>query len=47
MASKKRVLLDFNAKVKVVETSEKDKVTMKQTVGKFQIGKTQVYDILN
>jgi hypothetical protein len=32
--------------VKVVEASEKDKLTVKQSVGKFKIRKTQVYDIL-
>jgi hypothetical protein len=46
MAWKKRVMLDLNAKAKVVEASEKDKLTMKQIVGKFKIDKTQVYDIL-
>jgi hypothetical protein len=46
MASKNWVVLDLNAKVKVVEASEKDKLTMKQIVGKFRIGKTQVYNIL-
>jgi hypothetical protein len=46
MAWKKRVVLDLNAKAKVVEASEKDKLTMKQIVGKFKIDKTQVYDIL-
>jgi hypothetical protein len=46
MASKKRVVLDLNAKVKVVEAKKKDKPTMKQIVSKFKIGKTQVYDIL-
>jgi hypothetical protein len=46
MASKNWVVLDLNAKVKVVEASEKDKLTIKQIVGKFKIGKTQVYDIL-
>jgi hypothetical protein len=46
MASKKTVVLDLNAKVKVVEASEKDKLTMKHIVGKFKTGKTQVYDIL-
>jgi hypothetical protein len=45
MASK-RVVLDLNAKVKLIDTCEKDKVTMKQIVGKFEIGKTQVYDIM-
>jgi uncharacterized protein (DUF2147 family) len=39
-------VLDLNAKVKVIEASEKDELTMKQIVGKFKIGKTQVYDIL-
>jgi hypothetical protein len=39
MASKKRVVLDLNAKVKVVEASEKDKLTVKQIVGKFKTGK--------
>jgi hypothetical protein len=46
MASKKRVVLDLNGKVKVIEASEKDKLTVKQIVGKFKIGKTQVYNIL-
>jgi hypothetical protein len=46
MGSKKSVVLDLNAKVKVIEASEKDKLTVKQIVGKFKIGKTQVYDIL-
>jgi hypothetical protein len=46
MGSKKRVVLDLNAKVKVIEASEKDKLTVKQIVGKFKIGKTQVYVIL-
>jgi hypothetical protein len=40
MGSKKRVVLDLNAKVKVIEASEKDKLTVTQTVGK-----TQVYNI--
>jgi hypothetical protein len=39
MASKKRIVLDLNAKVKVVEAREKDKRTVKQTVGKSEIGK--------
>jgi hypothetical protein len=39
-------LLELNAKAKVVEASEKDKLTMKQIVGKFKIDNTQVYDIL-
>jgi hypothetical protein len=46
MASKRRVVLDLNSKVKVIEVSEKDKLTVKQIIGKFKIGKTQVYDIL-
>jgi hypothetical protein len=43
MALKKRVVLDLNAKVQVVEASKKDKLNIKQIVGKFKIGKTQVY----
>jgi hypothetical protein len=46
MGSKKRVVLDLNAKVKVIEASEKDKLTVKQGVDKFKIRKTQVYGIL-
>jgi hypothetical protein len=46
MASKKRVELVLNAEVKVVEASETDKLKVKQTVGKFKIGRTHVYDIL-
>jgi putative IMPACT (imprinted ancient) family translation regulator len=46
MASKKRAVVDRNAKMKVIEASEKDKLTMKQIVGKFKIGKAQVYNIL-
>jgi hypothetical protein len=41
MASKKRVVLDLNGKVKVIEASKKDKLTVKQIVGK-----TQAYKIL-
>jgi hypothetical protein len=46
MASKKRVVLDLNTKGKVIQASEKEKLTVKQIVAKFNIGKTQVYDIL-
>jgi hypothetical protein len=46
MASKNRFELDLNAKVKVTETSQTDKPTVKQIIGKFKIGKTQVYYIL-
>jgi hypothetical protein len=45
MASKKRVVLDLNGKVKVIEASEKDKLTVKQIVGKFKIGKTRHSEI--
>jgi hypothetical protein len=46
MASKKRIELVLNAEVKVIEASEKDKLKVKQIVGKFKIGRTHVYDIL-
>jgi hypothetical protein len=39
-------VLVLTAKVKVTEASKKDKLTMKRIVGKFRIGKTQVYNIL-
>jgi hypothetical protein len=39
MALKKRVVLDLNAKVIVIEASE---LTVKQIVGKFKIGKIEV-----
>jgi hypothetical protein len=32
--------------VKIIVASEKDKLTVKQIVGKFKIGIAQVYDIL-
>jgi hypothetical protein len=34
-----RPVLDLNAKVKVIEASEKDKLTVKQIVGKFKTDK--------
>jgi hypothetical protein len=46
MASKKRVVLDLDTKVKVIKASEKENLTVKQIVAKFNIGKTKVYDIL-
>jgi hypothetical protein len=46
MASKKRVVLDLNTKVKVIQARKKEKLMAKQIVEKFNIGKTQVYDIL-
>jgi hypothetical protein len=42
MASKKRAVLNHNAKVKIVEASDKDKPTTKQTVGIFKVGITQI-----
>jgi hypothetical protein len=35
MVSKKRVVLDLNAKLKVIQGSDKDKLIVKQIVGKF------------
>jgi hypothetical protein len=35
MASKKRVVLDLNAKVKITEASEKDELTEIQIVGQI------------
>jgi hypothetical protein len=39
MASKKRVVLDLNTKVKVIQASEKDKLSVKQIMANFNIGK--------
>jgi hypothetical protein len=36
MTSKRRVVLDLNAKVKITEASEKDKLTVKRIVGKLK-----------
>jgi hypothetical protein len=49
MASKKRVVLDLNAKVKVIEARENDKMTVKQntSIHQFKIEvtpKTRVVD---
>jgi hypothetical protein len=43
MASKKRVVLVLNAKVKVVEASKKDKLSVKEIVTEFNDGNTQMY----
>jgi hypothetical protein len=47
MTSKKLVVLDLNTKVKVIQASERENLTVKQIVAKFKkFGKPQVYDIL-
>jgi hypothetical protein len=43
IASKKRVVLVLNTKVKVVEASEKDKLSVKEIMTEFNDGKTQMY----
>lgn len=45
MDSKKRVVLDLNTTIKVMEASKKGKLSVKVIVEKFKIGKTQVYEI--
>ena len=40
-----KVVLDLSDKVKVSSAIEKDKLTVKQTVEKFNVGKFEVYDI--
>jgi predicted DNA-binding protein YlxM (UPF0122 family) len=39
-------VLDINTKVKVVEASEKDKLSVKEIVIKFNVRKSQMYDML-
>ena len=44
--STKRLILLLNTKIKVEEANEKDKLSIKQIVVKFNVCKTQVYEIL-
>ena len=44
--TKKRLILHLNTKIKVEEANEKDKLSIKQIVAKFNVCKTQVYEIL-
>jgi predicted DNA-binding protein YlxM (UPF0122 family) len=46
MATKTRVVLDFNTRVKLIHESERDKLSVKQIMKMFNVGKTQVYEIL-
>ena len=45
MATKTRVVLDLNTRGKI-HASERDKLSVKQIMKMFNIGKTQVYEIL-
>jgi hypothetical protein len=44
--SKKRIVLELNTKVKVIEASEKDKLSVKEIVINFHVRKSQVCDML-
>ena len=46
MATKTRVVLDLNTRAKVIRASERDKFSVKQIIKMFNVGKTQVYEIL-
>ena len=46
MATKTRVVLDLNRRVQAIHASEQDKLSVKQIMQMFNIGKTQVYEIL-
>jgi len=46
MATKTRVVLDLNTRVKVTHASERDKLSVKQIMKMFNVCKTQVYEIL-
>ena len=46
MATKRRVVIDLNTRVKVIHESERDKFSVKQIMKMFNVGKTQVYEIL-
>jgi len=45
MTSKNKCLT-LNEKIKLIESSEKDKLTVKQICELFKCGKSQVYNIL-
>jgi len=46
MATKTRVVFDINTRVKVIHASKRDKLSVKQIMKMFNVGKTQVYEIL-
>ena len=46
MKVQKRSILHLNTKIKVEEANEKDKLSIKQIVAKFNVCKTQVFEIL-
>jgi hypothetical protein len=46
MATKTRVVLDLNTRLKVIHASERDKLSVKQIMKMFSVGKTQVYEVL-
>jgi predicted Zn-ribbon and HTH transcriptional regulator len=46
MATKTRTVLDLNTKVKVIHTSERDKLSVKQIMKMLDDGETPVYEIL-
>ena len=46
MKVQKRLILHLNTKIKVEEANEKDKLSIKQIAAKFNVCKTQVYEIL-
>ena len=46
MATKTRVVLDLNPRVKVIHASERDKLSVKQIIKMFNVGETQVYEIV-
>ena len=41
--SKKRLILHLNTKIKVEEANEKDKLSVKRIVAKFNVCKTRVW----
>ena len=46
MATKTRVVLDLSTRVKVIRASERDKLSVKQIMKIFNVGKSQVYEII-
>jgi predicted DNA-binding protein YlxM (UPF0122 family) len=46
LATKTRVALLLNTRVKVIHASERDKLSVKQIMKMFDVSKAQVYEIL-
>ena len=46
MASNKKITLDLNTKMKVIEGSEKENLSVNKLLAKYGVSKTQIYNML-